>query len=66
MVAAVVVTRIHEGAMGIRRLLGQVLCYRIGIRWYLFVLFVPPVLFGLSAAVAHLFGDPWPDWHLYG
>jgi len=52
--------------MGIRRLLGQVLCYRIGIRWYLFVLFVPPVLFGLSAAVAHLFGDPWPDWHLYG
>jgi len=66
MVAAVVVTGIHEGAAGVRRLLGQGLRYRIGIRWYLFALFVPPVLFGLSAAIAYLLGDPWPDWHLYG
>jgi len=66
MVAAVVVTGIHEGAAGLRRLLSHVLRYRIGIRWYLFALFASPILFGLSAAIAHLLGDPWPDWHLYG
>ena len=66
MVAAGVVTGIHESAAGLRRLLGQVLRYRIGILWYLFALPAPPILFGLSAAIAHLLGDPWPDWHLYG
>jgi len=65
-VAAVLVVGITEGSAGIRRLMSQVLRHRVGVRWYLFVLLVPPLLFGLSAAVARLFGAPWPEWRLYG
>ena len=65
-VVAVVVTWFHEGTAGIRRLLSQVLRYRSSIRWYLFALLAPPLLFALSAAIARRFGAPWPDWHLCG
>lgn len=65
-VAAVVVTGFHEGTAGVKRLPSQVLRYRVSILWYLFVLLAPPLLFVLSAAIARLFGAPWPDWRLYG
>ena len=66
MLAAIGTTAITEGAAGLRRLLRGVLRYRVGVRWYLFVFLVPPLLFFSSAGIARLLGQDWPDVRQYG
>jgi len=66
LLAAISTTAITEKAAGLRRLLGGVLRYRVGVRWHLFVFLVPPLLFVLSTGIARLLGQDWPDVRQYG
>ncbi len=66
MLAAISTAAMTEGSAGLRRLLRGVLRYRVGARWYLVVLFLPPLLFFLSAVIARLLGQDWPDARQYG
>lgn len=66
MAAAMLAAGMHEGKGAIARLLCGIGRCHIGVRWYIFVLLAPPLLFVLSAAIARLAGNAWPDWTLYG
>ena len=48
---AVIMTGTTEGRAGIRRLLRRFVLWRVGLRWYLFVLIGPPVLAVLGTIV---------------
>ena len=65
-ISALVVTAALEGAGGVRVLLGRLVRWRFGVRWYLFVLVGVPAL-GLVAAWLGG-GVPvhgWAQWYLY-
>jgi membrane protease YdiL (CAAX protease family) len=47
--AAVIMTGVTEGRAGIRRLLGRIVLWRVGFRWYLFALIGIPVITLLGA-----------------
>jgi uncharacterized protein len=49
--AAFVMTGVTEGREGIRRLLRSIVLWRVGLRWYLFVLLGIPVVLTLGAIV---------------
>lgn len=49
--AAFIMTGIIEGKAGIRRLLGRIVLWRVGLRWYLFALVGIPVITALGAVV---------------
>ena len=49
--AAFVVTGMAEGREGVRRLLRRIVLWRVGLRWYLFVLAAIPAIALLSAVV---------------
>ena len=59
--AAVVLAAIGDGAYGLRRLLGRLLSWRVGARWYAFVLLYPAAISLATAALYVLFGGPAPD-----
>lgn len=42
--AAFIMTRVTEGGAGVRRLLARLILWRVGVRWYLFVLVGVPVV----------------------
>jgi uncharacterized protein len=58
--AALIVTWVLSGMPGIRRLLSGLLIWRVGLRWYLVVLFMHPVLFLLGFGLYALFGGTLP------
>jgi uncharacterized protein len=49
--AAFIMTGVTEGREGIRRLLHSIVLWRVGLRWYLFVLLGIPVVLSLGAIV---------------
>ena len=49
--SALIVTRASEGREGVRRLLGRIVLWRVGFRWYLFVLLGIPAIMLVSAVV---------------
>ena len=49
--AAFIMTGTTEGRAGIRRLLRRYVLWRVGLRWYLFVLFGPPTIILLATIV---------------
>jgi membrane protease YdiL (CAAX protease family) len=49
--AAFIMTGVIEGRMGIRRLLGRIALWRVGLRWYLFALVGLPVILTLGTIV---------------
>ena len=50
--AAVLLTALHEGGSGLKRLLGRLFAWRVGARWYLIVL-VGTAIVGLLPMVLH-------------
>lgn len=69
--AALITTGIYDGKAGFRSLLRRLLTWRVGLQWYLFVLFWPALLSLAKTALAVLFGGSAPDFaqppfvHLY-
>jgi membrane protease YdiL (CAAX protease family) len=59
--AAILLTATTEQWAGVRRLLGRLLIWRVGIQWYLFVLVWPAALSLLTTAVHLVLGEPAPD-----
>jgi uncharacterized protein len=49
--AAFIMTGLTEGRAGIRRLLGRIVLWRVGLGWYLFALLGLPVILALGAIV---------------
>jgi uncharacterized protein len=60
-VAALVTTIVYDGTTGLKMLLKRLLTWRIGIRWYLFVLVWPVALSLAKTAMAVLSGSAVPD-----
>jgi membrane protease YdiL (CAAX protease family) len=50
--AALVVTRVTTGKAGLRQLLRSIVQWRVGLQWYLLVLFGYPLLFAIGISVA--------------
>lgn len=59
--AAVVLTVFGEGTSGLHRLLGRLLIWRVGLRWYAFALLWPAVISLLTTALYVLSGGAAPD-----
>jgi membrane protease YdiL (CAAX protease family) len=49
--AALIMTAVTEGRAGVRRLLGRLVLWRVGVRWYLFALVGVPLIMLLGFAV---------------
>jgi membrane protease YdiL (CAAX protease family) len=64
--AAILVTRITEGASGLRGLFGRMVRWRVGIHWLAIALLSPFALFALAAAILRMTGAPWPDFRDIG
>ena len=66
--AAFIVTGLTEGRAGIRRLVGRIVLWRVGLRWYLFALVGIPLITVLGAivlpGVLGSFRAPAPSWVL--
>ncbi len=60
-VAAVVTTACYEGRTGLGALFKRLLIWRVGIQWYLFVLFWPATLSLAKTTLAILAGSAAPD-----
>jgi uncharacterized protein len=59
-VAAAIVVAAAEGKSGLRDLLGRILWWRVGVRWYVIALGLPAVLALLTAGMHLLLGAPTP------
>ncbi|MFH1634320.1 MAG: CPBP family intramembrane glutamic endopeptidase [Chloroflexota bacterium] len=59
--AAVITTAIYDGRAGFSTLFKRLLTWRVGIQWYLFVLFWPAVLSLLRTGIAVVLGSAMPD-----
>jgi membrane protease YdiL (CAAX protease family) len=66
MTAAIVVTAITDGGKGIRRLLAGLLKWRVGFRYFAFVLLAPAGLFVIAVLANRLVMGEWPDLRLLG
>jgi membrane protease YdiL (CAAX protease family) len=60
-IAAVTTTAIYDGRMGLGTLFKRLAVWRVGVQWYLFVLFWPAALSLGKTAIAILLGSPAPD-----
>jgi membrane protease YdiL (CAAX protease family) len=60
-VAALITTAIYDGRTGFSTLFKRLLTWRVGIRWYMFVLFWPAVLSLAKTTFAVLLGSAVPD-----
>jgi membrane protease YdiL (CAAX protease family) len=66
MTAALIITAITEGGMGIRKLLGRLLKWRVGPGYIAFAFLVPIGLFVLAMMVNRLLTGTWSDLRLLG
>lgn len=56
-IAAVASATLDDGRNGLRKLLANLFRWRVGWRWYLFVLFLPPSFLWIGAVISVLRGD---------
>lgn len=56
--AAMVLTVMSDGKIGLKRLLGRLLRWRVGLRWYALVLLGPPAVALVAAVLAAALGGP--------
>jgi membrane protease YdiL (CAAX protease family) len=61
LLAAGIVTRITDGADGLRKLFQRMLKWRVGLGWVLIAAFSPVALFGLAAVIVVAMGGAPPD-----
>lgn len=66
MLAALLITGITDGMAGIRRLLGRLLIWRVGVSYLAFTLLAPFALFVLVVILNRLVLGNWPDLSLLG
>ncbi|HEY6410845.1 MAG TPA: type II CAAX endopeptidase family protein [Ktedonobacteraceae bacterium] len=66
MLAALIVTGIVGGAVGLRELGARMVKWRVGIFWWALALFGPAALYGLSAVLLRLFSGAWPNMSQFG
>ena len=66
MIAALIVTAITEGGKGVRHLLGRLLIWRVGLRYYVFAILVPIGLFALAVIVNLIITGEWSDLRMLG
>jgi membrane protease YdiL (CAAX protease family) len=59
--AAIILTVIYAGRVGLRELLGRLLVWRVGVQWYIFVLLWPALFSLLTTAIHILSGGSAPD-----
>jgi len=59
--AALIVTRIANGRIGLGEFAGRMGRWRVGLAWLLVALFSPMLLFVVSAIILCAVGNPWPD-----
>jgi uncharacterized protein len=64
--AAVIMTSIIEGEVGLRHLARRVFRWRVPARYYAFAILVPAVFFALSCALHRLVTGAWPNLALLG
>jgi hypothetical protein len=60
--AGIILAAVEGRTGGVKELLRRVLIWRVGLGWWLFVLFFPALLSGVTLYVAPLFGAPSVDW----
>ena len=60
LVAAVLMTIMYEGWSGLKALLKRGLNFKIGLKWYLVVFFLLPILIGVPLLVAKMAGEAIP------
>ncbi len=66
MLAAMIVTGITEGNVGIQKLFSGLFTWRVGIAWVLFAVGAPIALFVVAIFVKRLTSGMWPNWSLLG
>jgi membrane protease YdiL (CAAX protease family) len=66
MASALIVAAVTEGQAGIRKLLSQLVRWRVGFRYYAFAILVPTGLFALASIVNRVLIGEWPDFRLLG
>ena len=66
MLAALIVTGIVGGAVGLRELGARMVKWRVGLIWWALALFGPAALYGLSAVLLRLFSGAWPNMSQFG
>lgn len=59
--AAIIVTLLTSGGPGLKELFGRLARWRVGIHWYLLVLFLPAAVILVSIGLNALTGGPAPD-----
>ncbi len=64
--AAVIVTAATEGRIGLRKLFGRLLRWRVPARWWAFTLLFGPVLFLATDVVLRLINGQWLDFGQFG
>ena len=63
--AAILVTALISGGAGIRKLLGSLLIWRVGIQWWSVALLLPALIYLGAVYLFSLFGGPAPDLSRY-
>lgn len=66
MLAAFIVTWLTLGRGGMKELFGRMTKWRVGWGWIAAAIFGPFALLAVSAVIARLLGEPWPDIRLMG
>ena len=65
-IAAVILVQLSDGFAGVKKFLKKVLHWRVGLRWYLVVLFGIAAIAYIAIGVGMLFGIPAPEIRLPG
>jgi membrane protease YdiL (CAAX protease family) len=64
--SALIVTAFAEGRAGLRKLLGHLVKWRVGVGYYIFAVLVPVALFGIALVINRIFTGAWTDLGLLG
>jgi membrane protease YdiL (CAAX protease family) len=64
--SALIVTAFAEGRAGLRKLLGHLVKWRVGVGYYIFAVLVPVALFGIALVINYIFTGVWTDMGLLG
>jgi len=59
--AALIITRIANGTVGLAEFIGRMRRWYVGLVWLLVAILSPALVFVLSAVILRAVGNPWPD-----
>jgi membrane protease YdiL (CAAX protease family) len=64
--AALIMTLLIDGSLGLRNLIARIFKWRVDIRYYVFSILVPVGLFALACTLNRIFTGSWPNLALLG